>query len=188
MLKFIIHYCYFKIFPKGFQPLIFLNKISDSTLYHYCIIIVIVIISFHLKIGWSFKHQEKKKMHSSLSYYVKDSIIFSNSYLVKCCFWYANFEDFSASDNVGNSTSFKKIFAHYNLLYKRHLLQEYRLINDQILSWPFLSSTEHQEEKYEQAGDEYVPEVHRLPHEGEGESCKGDSQNRPEYISLWLTP
>lgn len=51
MLKFIIHYCYFKIFPKGFQPLIFLNKISDSTLYHYCIIIVIVIISFHLKIG-----------------------------------------------------------------------------------------------------------------------------------------
>lgn len=59
---------------------------------------------------------------------------------------------------------------------------------DQILSWPFLSSTEHQEEKHEQAGDEYVPEVHRLPHEREGESCKGGSQNRPEYISLWLTP
>lgn len=39
-----------------------------------------------------------------------------------------------------------------------------------FLSWPSLFPTEHQEEKHQQAGDEHVPQVHRLPHEGEGES------------------
>ena len=39
-----------------------------------------------------------------------------------------------------------------------------------FLSWPSLFPTEHQEEKHQQAGDEHVPQVHRLPQEGEGES------------------
>lgn len=50
--------------------------------------------------------------------------------------------------------------------------------------WLFLFLTEHQEEKHKQTRDEHIPEVHSLPHEGEGESCPW---SLPSQTSLWCT-
>lgn len=47
---------------------------------------------------------------------------------------------------------------------------ESRDVNDQISHLAFSVLTECQEEKCEQTGAGHVPEVHRLPHEGAGES------------------
>ena len=93
--------------------MIFLNKISDSTLHHhYYYFTVIVIIFCHLKTE-ILKHQ-KRKIHKSLRYYFKDSI-FSDSYIVniKRYFWYADFEDVLEILHCLR----KSIFAYYNLLY-----------------------------------------------------------------------
>ena len=59
-------------------------------------VIIIIVISFHLKTGLSFQNT-KKQMHYSLRYYFKYNIIFSDSKYSKY-FCYANFIDFSVSN------------------------------------------------------------------------------------------
>lgn len=62
----------------------------------------------------------------------------------------------------------KSVFAYYNLLYIDIFSKNIDLQMIRFLSWPSLFPTERQEEKHQQARDEHVPQVHRLPHEGEG--------------------